>query len=62
MSELYKFPSNFVSEQFVEYVDEAEIKSITEALANSINQRYQGEELIIIGVLKKARQSRVRYF
>jgi hypoxanthine phosphoribosyltransferase len=52
MSELYKFPSNFVSEQFVEYVDESEIKSITEALANTINQRYQGEELIIIGVLK----------
>ena len=52
MSELYKFPSNFVSEQFVEYIDEKEIQTITKALASAINQRYQGEELVIIGVLK----------
>lgn len=52
MSELYKFPTSFVSEQFVEYIDEKEINEITLALANSINTRYQGEELIIIGILK----------
>ncbi|MFT6631451.1 MAG: hypoxanthine phosphoribosyltransferase [Bacteriovoracaceae bacterium] len=52
MNELYKFPSNFVSDQFVSYIDREEIESITMALAKTINERYQGEELIIIGVLK----------
>ena len=52
MSELYKFPSNFVSEQFVEYIDRKEIQSITESLAHTINQKYAGEELVIVGVLK----------
>ncbi len=52
MSELYKFPSNFVSDQFVEYIDREEIDHITQSLAKSINERYKGEELIIVGVLK----------
>ena len=52
MSEHYKFPSNFVSEQFVQYIDSKEIQSITESLAYTLNQKYQGEELVIIGVLK----------
>lgn len=52
MSELYKFPTTFVSEQFVPYIDKKEIDSITQALAKAINDRYQGEELVIIGVLK----------
>ncbi len=52
MSELYKFPSNFVSDQFVEYIDRNEIEATTKKLAQTINERYQGEELIIIGMLK----------
>lgn len=52
MSEFYKFPSDFVSDQFVEYIERSEIQSITESLAHTINQKYQGEELVIVGALK----------
>ena len=52
MSELLKFPSSFVSEQFVEYIDRKEIEAITIKLAGELNNRYQGEELIIVSVLK----------
>jgi len=52
MNELYKFPSDFVSDQFVKYIDKSEIQSMIESLAYTINQRYQGEDLVIIGVLK----------
>lgn len=52
MNELSKFPSDFVSDQFVEYIDREEIAKITKSLAASINERYQGEELILISVLK----------
>lgn len=52
MSELYKFPSNFVSDQFVSYISRDEIEQITDSLADAINERYKGEELVIIGTLK----------
>lgn len=52
MSEFYKFPSSFVSNQFVEYIDEDEISTLTKSLAHTINQRYKGEDLVVIGVLK----------
>ena len=52
MSELNKFPSNFVSEQFVEYIDRKEIGSLTESLAHTIDQKYEGQELVVIGMLK----------
>lgn len=52
MTELNKFPSNFVSDQFVEYIDRKEIKSLTESLAHTISQKYEGQELVIIGMLK----------
>lgn len=52
MSELNKFPSNFVSDQFVEYIDRKEIKSLTESLAHTISQKYEGQELVVIGMLK----------
>lgn len=52
MSELNKFPSNFVSDQFVEYIDRKEILSLTESLAHTISQKYEGQELIVIGMLK----------
>jgi hypoxanthine phosphoribosyltransferase len=52
MTELLKFPSHFVSQQFVKYIDREEIDSITTQLAEKVSERYRGEELIIIGVLK----------
>lgn len=52
MNELYKFPSGFASEQFVKYIDREEIVEITKNLAEAINKRYQGEDLILVGVLK----------
>lgn len=52
MSEFFKFPSSFVSDQFVEYIDEEEIMTLTKSLAHTISQRYQGEDLVVIGVLK----------
>jgi len=52
MSEFHKFPSNFVSDQFVEYIDEDEINTLTKSLAHTISQRYAGEDLVVIGVLK----------
>ncbi|MFP5386776.1 MAG: hypoxanthine phosphoribosyltransferase [Bacteriovoracia bacterium] len=50
--EKYKFPSSFVSSQFVKYIDEKEIKGIVEALGNTLSQKYQGQDLVLIGVLK----------
>jgi hypoxanthine phosphoribosyltransferase len=50
--EKYKFPSSFVSSQFVDYIDAKEIKGIVEALGNTLSQKYQGQDLVLIGVLK----------
>lgn len=47
-----KFPSTFVSSQFVKYIDAKEIKGIVEALGNTLSQKYQGQDLVLIGVLK----------
>lgn len=52
MNEMNKFPSGFVSEQFVKYIDKEQIENITKSLAHTINQRYQGEDLVVIAVLK----------
>lgn len=47
-----KFPSSFVSSQFVKYIDEKEIQSIVQVLGNTLSQKYQGQDLVLIGVLK----------
>jgi hypoxanthine phosphoribosyltransferase len=47
-----KFPSTFVSSQFVKYIDSKEIKGIVAALGNNLSQKYQGQDLVLIGVLK----------
>lgn len=47
-----KFPSSFVSSQFVKYIDAKEIKGIVETLGNTLSQKYQGQDLVLIGVLK----------
>lgn len=51
-NEKNKFPSSFVSSQFVKYIDSKEIKGMVEALGNQISQKYQGQDLVLIGVLK----------
>jgi hypoxanthine phosphoribosyltransferase len=50
--EKYKFPSSFVSSQFVKYIDAKEIKGIVETLGHTLSQKYQGQELVLICVLK----------
>jgi hypoxanthine phosphoribosyltransferase len=52
LSDLEKFPSDFVSAQFVKYIDKNEIKGMVESLGNTLNQKYAGEELVLIGILK----------
>ena len=52
MSELSKFPSSFVSEQFVEYIDEKEVQTVVESLGHTISQKYKGQELVLVGLLK----------
>jgi hypoxanthine phosphoribosyltransferase len=47
-----KFPSTFVSNQFVNYIDSKEIKGIVEALGNALSKKYQDQDLVLIGVLK----------
>lgn len=52
MSEFTKFPNTFVSDQFVPYIKEKEIQTIIKSLAHTIDQKYKGEELILVSVLK----------
>lgn len=52
MTEFTKFPNTFVSDQFVPYIEEQEIQTIVKSLAHTIDQKYKGEELVLIGVLK----------
>jgi hypoxanthine phosphoribosyltransferase len=52
MSEKYKFPNKFISNQFVKYINKDEIKGIIGSLGHTISKKYEGQELIIIGILK----------
>ena len=52
MNEINKLPYNTASEQFVPYIEAHEIANIVDSLAHTISQRYQGEELVLIGPLK----------
>lgn len=52
MSEQFKFPSDFVSEQFVKYVSKSEIQTIVESLGHTLSQKYKGQELVLIATLK----------
>ncbi len=52
MKEFNKFPSDFVSEQFVPYIDEAELDSLVTDLAAEVSKRFKGEDLVMIGLLK----------
>ena len=52
MNELSKLPSQFASEQFVEYITEDQISLMVESLAHTINNTYKDQELILVGILK----------
>ena len=52
MNEKDKFPSHFASTQFEKYVDHQEIKTVVESLGHAISQKYAGQELVLVGVLK----------
>lgn len=47
-----KFPSSFISSQFVNYIDAKEIKAVVDALGSAISKKYAGQDLVLIGVLK----------
>ncbi len=52
MSEKSKFPDRFITTQFVSYIKDTEIAAVVESLANTIEQKYGGQELYVICVLK----------
>ncbi len=52
MSEKYKFPDRFASNQFVKYINKDEIKGLIGSLGHTISKKYEGQELVIVGLLK----------
>jgi hypoxanthine phosphoribosyltransferase len=52
MSEKSKFPDRFITTQFIPYIKASEIEAVVESLANTIEQKYAGQELYVICVLK----------
>ncbi len=52
MSELKKFPNQFIDNQFVPYIDESELKDLIASLAYTISEKYRHQELVLVGVLK----------
>ena len=54
MSEKYKFPDKITESQFIKYIDESEIQGLVGSLGHTISEKYRGQELIIICVLKGA--------
>lgn len=52
MDERNKFPSHSLTTQFVKYIDSNEIQATVETLAHSISEKYKGQELVLIAVLK----------
>lgn len=52
MDERNKFPSHFLTTQFVKYIDAGEIRATIETLAHSISEKYKGQDLVLIAPLK----------
>ncbi len=52
MSEHFKYPNNFIEDQFVPYFKEEELKNLVKDLGRKISKKYKGQDLVIIGVLK----------
>ena len=51
-TEKYKFHSKFEETQFIKYINRDEIKGLVGSLGHTISKRYEGEELVLIGILK----------
>lgn len=52
MSEHFKYPNNFIEDQFVPYFEEQELQNLVKNLGKQISEKYKGKELVVIGVLK----------
>ena len=52
MNELNKFPSGFAAEQFKVFLGEQEITTLAQSLAHTLSNKYAGQELVIVGVLR----------
>ncbi len=50
--ELNKFPNYFESTQFKKIIDKDELSNLIDSLAHTINGKYDGEELVIVSILK----------
>lgn len=49
--EKFKLPNEFIDDQLETYMKESEIKEIVQGMANEISQKYDGKELVVVGVL-----------
>ena len=47
-----KFPKEISSNVFVKYIDRSEIKGLVGSLGHTISKKYEGQELIILAILK----------
>jgi hypoxanthine phosphoribosyltransferase len=52
MDEKNKFHSSFTSSQFVPYIEKGELETLVKSLAHTLSEKYKGQELVMIGVLK----------
>jgi hypoxanthine phosphoribosyltransferase len=52
MSDKHKFNSRFTSSQFALEIEKKEIQTLIESLGATLSKKYQGQELVMIGVLK----------
>lgn len=50
--DLKKFSQRLARQQFVKYLDSDEIETLTASLGHTISQEFEGQELILVGVLK----------
>ena len=52
MDEKNKFHSSFTSSQFVPYIEKNELDDLVKSLAHTLSEKYKGQEVVMIGVLK----------
>ena len=52
MNEHFKFPNQFFDTQFVPYMQREEIESLISSLAQTLSEKYQDQELVILSTLK----------
>lgn len=52
MSENFKFPNEFIDDQFIPYFDNQELATLVKELGRKVSEKYKGQELVLIGTLK----------